>query len=96
MEIFRSDGGGIYYDERLLNVVKSVEAEYPNLLHSISKIIDHKGTLYVHIDYELRQYTWEYYYSVFYLIWFNQCEHLVNICYDGLVVFGKNKGDIEL
>jgi len=97
MEILRSDGGGIsHYDERLMNVVKSVEAEYPQLLHSISKIRDHKGELYVHIDSELIKYTCEYYFSVFYLIWFKENEYLVNICYDDLVVFGYSKGQIAL
>lgn len=85
MEIFRTDGGGkSYSNERLYNLISSVE-KYTNdgFFDNIASIQDHKGNLMI----TLKDLTdLEYTFSVFQTFWHYYNDFIVEIYFNGTIV----------
>ena len=84
MEIFRSDGGGNYLSERLIDVVNEVRKIDKSILESVGIINDHKGILNIQL-YQNSEVDYNYILSVFYLVWYRMGESSVKVqCYNGI------------
>lgn len=85
MEIFRSDGGGSYLSERLLDVVNEVRNIDKSILNSVGIINDRKGMLNIHLyQNTVEHIDSNYVLSVFYIVWSRMGETSVTVhCYNG-------------
>lgn len=97
MEIYRTDGGGkSHYNKRLFDLVENISKEDSNILHSVIKINDHKGTLNVELcdSFNGCMIDVSHIYSTFNTFWYQENEYLINIIHKGIVIFGYDKGNI--
>mgnify|MGYP003648646087 CR=1 FL=1 len=85
MEIFRSDGGGNYLSERLLDVINEVRKIDKSILANVGIVNDRKGTLNIHLYQNVDNYIDEnYILSVFYIVWSRTGETSVTVhCFNG-------------